>query len=739
MPSQSAAPTRRRGSGRRTHVDEARVQIPAPRPGSVTRTALVNRLRASSTRRVVSVLAPAGYGKSTLLAQWAVRDERPFAWVSLAECDRNPLVLSAHIEAALGTIDCLGSRGRSPRALAASLFALNEPIVLVLDGVELLRAKAAADLVAVLVERVPPGSTVVLAGRALPAGPLARLRAGGDLFELGTDDLALVPREVDLLLRGVGVELDEGELTGLAQRTEGWPVGVYLAGLAVKDRRLSATVAGDDRFVADYFDFELFSALRADDIEFLTRTAILDTMCGSLCDAVLEAGGSARRLQSFERAGLFLVPLDRSRTRYRYHGEFRDFLRTELERREPRLVPDLNRRAATWCEGEGDVGAAIGYARAAGETEHLARLLGGQAVDAWLEGPADEVERWLAWFDTAEALERYPAIAALGARAHAIRGRTAAAERWLSVAESSPFEQALADGTPSIASWVAVVRAAMCPDGAEKMAADAEAALAELAPMSPWRPTALVARGAAHILQREAERADLVLAEAAEAAEDQGAVPSLVAALAQRSLLALAHGDAARSSRLAVEARSLVGEHRLAGDVRCALALAASAWHELRAGSLERARADLERAEALRSQLTAALPWHSVQVALELGRLCLALLDVPRAREWLEHAGELFRRRPALGVLAARRDELEAEIELVARTQEERASTLSPAELRLLPLLATHRSFREIGACLHVSRNTVKTQAISIYRKLGVSGRGEAIDRAVELGLVGRD
>jgi LuxR family maltose regulon positive regulatory protein len=739
MPSEPAAPTRRRGSRRRTHVDEARVRIPAPRPGTVTRTALVNRLRASRSRRVVSLLAPAGYGKSTLLAQWAERDERPFAWVSLAECDGDALVLAAHIEAALDTIDCLDSRGRSPRALAASLSALNHPIVLVLDGVELLRAKAAADLVAVLAEHVPAGSTLVLAGRALPAGPLARLRACGDLFELGLDDLALVRREVDLLLHGVGVELDDGELAAVAERTEGWPVGVYLAGLARLDRRLSATVAGDDRFVADYFDFELLSALRAEDIDFLTRTAILDTMCGPLCDEVLETGGSARRLQSFERAGLFLVPLDRSRTWYRYHGEFRDFLRAELERREPTLVPDLNRRAAAWCEGEGDVGAAVRYARAAGDTDQLARLLGGQALDAWLEGPADEVESWLAWFDTAEVLERYPAIAALGARAHAIRGRTAAAERWLAVAESSPVEPTLPDGTASIASWVAAVRAVMCPDGVEKMAADAEAAVASLAPMSTWRPTALVARGAARTLQGEDERADIVLAEAVEAAEDQAATPSLVVALAQRSLVALAHGDAARSSHLAVEARSLVEEHRLAGDVRCALALAASAWHELRAGSLDGARADLERAEALRSQLTAALPWHSVQVALELGRVCLALLDVARARAWLEHAGELLRRRPALGVLAVRRDELEAEIELVARTQEERASTLSPAELRLLPLLATHRSFREIGACLHVSRNTVKTQAISIYRKLGVSGRGEAIDRAVELGLVGRD
>jgi LuxR family transcriptional regulator, maltose regulon positive regulatory protein len=717
-------------------VDEARLQIPPPRPGSVTRTALVNRLRGSGSFRVVSLLAPAGYGKTTLLAQWSERDERPFAWVSIAECDRDPLVLAAHVEAALGRTGCLDPRGRPAPALAASLFALEQPIVVVLDGVHLLRAKAAAGLVTVLAEHVPAGSTLVLAGRALPAGPLARLRASGSLFELGTDDLALTRREVDLLLQGVGGELADGELEAIRERAEGWPVGVYLAALALEDRRRSGTVGGDDRFVADYFDFELLSGLGPKDLDFLTRTAVLDTMCGSLCDAVLGDEGSARRLESLEREGIFLVPLDRTRTWYRYHHEFRDFLRAELERRESKLVPRLNRKAAAWCESEGDLEAAIRYAHAAGDTEHLARLVGAQALAAWLAGRAGEVETWLGWFDTAEELERYPAIAALGARVHAIRGRTAAAERWLAMAETSAAEQALPDGTASLDSWVAVLRAAMCRDGVERMEADAAAALRGLAPLSVWRPTALIALGAAYILQGEEEQADLVLAEAAEAAESQGATPSLITALAERSLLALARGDATRSSLLAVEARTLVDEHGLAGDVRSAFALAASTWHELRAGRLDRARGDLEQAEALRPQLTAALPWSSVQTALELGRACVALLDVPRAREWLGHADEVLRRRPALGALTARRDELAVEIETVAHAQEERVSTLSPAELRLLPLLATHRSFREIGAYVHVSRNTVKTQAISIYRKLGVSGRGEAIERAAELGLV---
>jgi LuxR family transcriptional regulator, maltose regulon positive regulatory protein len=281
-----------------------------------------------------------------------------------------------------------------------------------------------------------------------------------------------------------------------------------------------------------------------------------------------------------------------------------------------------------------------------------------------------------------------------------------------------------------------VLRAVMCRDGVEQMQAEAESALRGLAPLSLWRPMALVALGATHFLRGDDEFADVVMAEAAEAAESQGATPSLITALAERSLLALDRGDAARSSLLAVEARGLVDEHGLAGDVRSSVAFAASAWHELRAGNLERARSALEQAAALRPRLTPALPWLALQAAVELGRAHLALLDVPGARAWLAHADEIVRRRPALGVLVGRREQLEVEIEAVAHAQEKRASTLSPAELRLLPLLTTHRSFREIGGDLHVSRNTVKTQAISIYRKLGVSGRGEAIERAAELGLV---
>ena len=701
MPSPTGAPAR----GRRpaVEVEAARLPAPEPRPGSLPRTALVNRLRGSCSYPVVAITAPAGYGKSALLAQWAERDGRPFAWASLAD----------------GALPDWPSRAS----------------VLVLDGLEASTGKAASAAVATLTARVPTGSTLVLAGRSLPAGPLARLRAAGSLFEVGPADLAFSPRETEQLVRSLGVVPPEVDLSALVERTEGWPAGVHLAALAAKDGH---PTAGDDRFVADYFDFELLSGLGEADLDFLTRTSVLETLCGSLCDAVLEEEGSARRLAALERAGAFLVPLDHTRSSYRYHREFRDFLRARLELAEPKLVPVLHRRASAWCEAAGDAEGAIRHAHAAGDRDRLAGLVASHALTAWAEGRGDAVETWLGWFDEG-GLKRYPAIALLGARVHMLRGRTAAAERWLAEAERSTAKAKLPDGSRSLESWLAVLHAVTCRDGLEQMQADTETALRTLAPGSFWRPTTLLMSGLAQVLLGNDEAGEIVVTEAAEAAEalpDGSAGPTLVAALAEGALLALARGDEARFEELAARSLELVGSHGLERDLRSAIAFAASARRWLRHGRLDEARADLQRAAALREQLAPAVPWYAVRTSLELASVHLALLDVSGARTWHAHAGEILRRRPALGRLRDRYAEVGAEIEAVAQAQEGRAGALTPAELRLLPLLATHRSFREIGGQLHISRNTVKTQAISVYRKLGVSSRSDAIERAAGLGLL---
>ncbi len=730
-------------------LDSIESEIPAPPQASIRRTALVNRLRAPAAGPVVTLVAPAGYGKTTVLAQWAERDDRPFAWVSCdAEDDVRRLCMriasaldrSGSLEGpVLASIRACRSPAVARRELLAAFVSLRQPVVLALDGAHLICKKGCADVVATLALHVPDGSTVALAGRALPRGPIARLRAGGGLFEVGSDELALTRRETERLVRGLGVELEAEELDELTDRAEGWPTGVYLAALALKDGGAGASMpGGDDRFVTDYLDFELLTRLGANDVRFLTRTSVLDSLCGPLCDTVLESEGSGRTLETLDQANLFLVPLDHRRWSYRYHREFRDFLRAELERREPTIVPVLCRRASVWCEEHGEPEAAIEYAHAAGDLDRLASLVGQHTLPAWAAGKRETVDRWLGWFDESCDLERHPEIAVLKAWAHGLAGRPSLSERWLALAERVTFREPLPDGSASIEPWLAVVRAMHCAGGVPQMQADAELALRELGPASGWRPAALVLRGAAHLLLGEDDAADAAMADAAEEAESIGVAPSRIVALSERSLLATARGDEARAGALAHDARALVDEHGLEGHARCALAFAVSARREAQLGNLERARRELALARSLGPQLTRTLPWYSVQAALELAHVHLSILDVTGARAWLAVADEIVFRRAELGVLVARRAELGEQVDRVTAAQEGKASTLTAAELRLLPHLSTYLSFREIGEHLFISRNTVKTQAISVYRKLGVSSRSEAIERAGELGLVER-
>ena len=732
-------------------IDEATLRVPLVRPGSVPRTALVNRLRVAGSCTVVGVVAPAGYGKTTLLAQWASRDERPFAWVSIDESD-DPILLLRHVAAALSRVqaidpsvlESLGARGQSTqsaiRRVGSALFSSDRPLVLVLDGIHLLRSRERAAVAAALVERVPDGSTLVLAGRAMPELPVARLRAAGQLFEFGVDDLALSRREAQQLLRHAGVEDPEIDASRLVDRTEGWATGLYLAALSLQAagvRRDVDEFAGDDRFVADYFRSEYLSHLRPAEVRFLTRTSVLERMSGPLCDALLEGTGSARRLETLAKSNFFVVPLDRHRGWYRYHRLFRDLLQAELEQRERELVPALNRRAAVWCDANGSAEEAIAYASAAGDIDTVARLVGVRALPAYHSGRIATIECWLGHFGEDDLkLARYPAVAALGAWMHALRGRPATAERWLRAAEDGRAGRELPDGSTSIGPWLALLHAAMCRDGPEQMLSDAEAAVQGLAPASQWRPTAVLVRGAALLLLGGDAGADAGMAEAVDAAESVGATDVQVVALAVRSLLAEARGDNADARAFGLAARALVDERGLQDYATSALGLVASARAELRAGSWERARADLERANLLRPALTHAIPWYSLLALVELARAHMALLDMSEARSLLSEADEILRRRPALGVLFERTRELRAEADAVYEARKGRASTLTPAELRLLPLLATHLSFNEIGERLYVSRNTVKTQAISVYRKLGVSSRSEAIERASDLGLV---
>ena len=730
----------------------AKVQVPVPRAGSILRTALVNRLRGAAPVPLVTLVAPAGFGKTTLLAQWASRDRRPFAWVSIDERDNDPIVFLTHLAAALDTlhpvdssvVDALRSPAPSiwteavPR-LGATLAATREPIVLVLDNVDILRPGDSAGAVATLIEHLTEGSAVVLAGRAQPHLPIAALRAGGRLLEVGPEMLALSRREAQLLLRETGIELTDADVAELLSRSEGWAAGLYLATLALQDEnggpREVMDIGGDDRYLADYFRSEYLAQLSPKQLAFLRRTSVLDRMCGPLCDAVLERQDSATELESLDRANLFVVPLDHHRGWYRYHRLFKDLLRRELEQHEAHLIPELNRRAADWFEARGDAEAALEPAAASGDTDRVARLVTSLVLPVYQSGRIGVAEGWLERFDAAE-LDAYPAVAVLGAWVHALRGRPVEAERWLSAAEGGSFEGTLPDGSTSVRPWIALVRAALCRDGVEQMLTDAEAALSELPAESEWRPTALLLQGAALVLLGNDRRGDAVLASAADAAESVDATATQVTAISERAVVAAHRNDHAAAESLALEARSLVANSRVEGHAAGALESATSARALLRHSRWAEARAELESAGSLTPFLSHALPWLAVQARLELARAHVTLRDEAAARAMVSEAGEILRRRPRLGGLFDETDELQRQIDAMPDAEPGKGSGLTGAELRLLPLLATHLSFREIGERLFVSRNTVKTQAISLYRKLGVCSRSDAIERATRLGLV---
>ena len=728
-------------------VIESKVTVPQVRRDTVSRTALVNRLRAGGSFPLVVVVAPAGYGKTTLLAQWAAKDTRPCAWLSIDERDNDPLVLLRHLAAALdridpvepGILEALAAPQTSvwdsivPR-LTRYLASRDSPLMLVFDDVDLLECDEAIAIVAALIENVPARSMVALAGRRQPGLPVASLRVGAPLLEIGAYELALSRRETEMLLRGCGVELAEDELLDLLQLSEGWAAGIYLTALAVRAEGDGAHVEADGRYLADYVEAEYLERLGPDERAFLRRTSVLEKMSGALCDAVVESDDSAAVLGALERSNLFLVPVDHERGWYRYHRLFRDLLVRELAELEPDLVPVLNRRAAGWYEAQGDPESALEHAHAAGESDEAARILSSIALKVHHSGRTALLETWLRPFDDHDQLERYPAVAVNGSRIHAVRGRPEDAERWLAAAERGAV--AHRRGIAAVRPCIAVMRSALCAKGPARMLADAEAAVAKLGSDATWRPSALLVEGAAAILLGNDAKADSLLAQAALEAERLGSTETRVIALGERSLLAAARGDYHEAEALATEACELLDETELTDYSTSALALAASARAMLRHGLWERARNQLTLAQNVLPNLTHALPWLAVQARLELGHACVTLRDHAAAQQMLEEARDVLAVKPKLGVLSAEVDALAEEIDAMPANGNGATSGLTAAELRLLPLLSTHLSFREIGERLFVSRNTIKTQAISVYRKLGVSSRSEAIERAIELGLV---
>ena len=315
-------------------------------------------------------------------------------------------------------------------------------------------------------------------------------------------------------------------------------------------------------------------------------------------------------------------------------------------------------------------------------------------------------------------------------------GRPADAERWLALADGATSRIPLSDGTATIEPWVANLRAGMMPHGVEQAIADADLALDRLSPESGWRPSALVVRGTAHAIVGATERATDDLVAAIEAGLAFGFSDVVYLGYAQLALLAAKRGEWREAGRLGREAQAGVDKWGLGDYSTSALVHATTARIALHESRTEDARTALMRAHRLRPLLDHGVPWLSIAVGLELTRAHLTLADAGAARTVFAETERVLELRPHMGTLADDARELRPRVEATGGSTGAWAMSLTAAELRLLPFLATHLTFPEIASRLFISRNTVKSEAVAVYRKLGVASRSDAMERAVEVGLL---
>ena len=727
----------------------ANAELGRPRRGLIPRERLTSHLLAATDASVALLVAPAGYGKTTVLTEWDVADPRPFVWITLAEADNDPVHLLGSIVRAverLGPMDQAVLELLSvPRPRIASVVvprlieALGEyeqPFVLALDDLQAIDGAESLSALSALAEQLPPSMELALASRSEPPIGIGRLRAHRRLVELHAHDLVMTRSEAAELLHSAGFEIGPGAVRRLVERTEGWAVALYLATLTMeRDTEPLGAIerfAGDDRLVADYLRDEFLATQRTDDIDFLIATSILDRVTGSLCDSVLEREGSAEILRRLSRSNLLLVPLDRKDDQYRYHALLREMLESELQRRGGRTAAKLHSRASRWYAEQGDFDHAVPHAISAGNLAEAGGWIWGKTPEYESHGREATLRRWLGRF-TKEEIADSPHLCLAMAANQTTRGNGAQCEHWTSAAISS-VENAPPSERGAIEVAATIIRATgAARDGMSHMCIDAERGYEQLPDESPWRAVCRFLEGVAHHLLGDPTSARLELEEASR--RGAAAAPNIhTLALAQLALLALDEGHPDEASALALRATTDADRFGLNDYATSALVFAVSALVRARRGRVDDATRDAKRCARLLPLLVDLSSWYEAEARIVLARALLLLGDVPAARDHLADAIPYQRQTFDAVVL----DEWSE-----AATREAESVTaiggnwpLTSAELRLLHLLPTYLSFREIGEQLFVSTNTVKTHAYNVYRKLGVSSRGEAVTCAQAGGLI---
>jgi ATP/maltotriose-dependent transcriptional regulator MalT len=733
-----------------------KLHVPGVGTQLVHRAALLDVLSAARRRKLTLLSAPAGWGKTTVLVQWALPagEEQRFGWLSLDPSDNDPVWFWMYVIAALQKISPgVGIRAVELLAMGADpvqvvlptllndLDTIASPMVLILDDYHLVVSRAVHEQLAFFISRLPANLHLVLATRSDPLLPLARLRASGDLAEVRTDDLRFGASEADHLLNDVlRLDLAHADIELLHRRTEGWAAGLYLAALSLAGRADTAafikTFAGDNRHIVDYLMAEVLDDQPPHLRSFLLRTSVLGRLSGALCDAVLQTSGSGSVLEKIERENLFVVPRDTSRHWYRYHQLFGELLRTELRRSEPDLVADLHRRAASWFETEGLIDEAVRHLVAGGDIARSADLIAADWVDEFNGGGVSTVSGLLDLLPE-ETVVQDPRLSVARAWIALSVGQLDDAAEWIEAVETRSTADTAEGG--AISAQLLVLRAVHSFKTAE-VAAGLETArralTLDLGESPLGRSSAHCIYGSALYFSGSTHEAQAAFRRAVQLAEKVGDSRARIYALGHLAMISAECGqlaDAERQIRRATgSSRDLADAEHLV-DVMVSLATA-----EVLAMRGDAAAALTAADMAVMSARQGGAIPEVAKTLLVRAEIFKHLGDHQTAKAVLEEAGTLVRGCADAGIASTLLASAEPSAGVAVTPRNGGCvvgEELTPKELEVLRLLATRLSRREIGARLYISLNTVKTHQRALYRKLRVEHRSAAVSRARELGL----
>ncbi len=697
------------------------------------------------------VNAAVGYGKTTLVRSWCIERPEAVIWVTLDSADDDPVRLWTHLATAverLGegfgrrALSCLGTRGApvdvAVDELMNGLVACGRRVTIVLDDLHAVGSEASVGSIAQAIERLPENARLVVSTRSDPAIGLARLRARRALSEVRARELAFTVDETRELVVREGIRLSTDSVELLVDRTEGWPAGLYLAALWLRDLEDPnggvREFAGSERHVADYLTDEVLTALTPGVKDFLVRTSVLGRFTPELCDAVLGRENSDSLLADLARSNMFLVALDARGEWYRYHHLFAEVLQLELGRE---AASDLRRRAAAWCWTHGLVEEAIEYAAAAGDPEMVADLLIERHLEFIWGGRLGQFLGWIRWLPT-ELLVQHPVLpGAAAVTAALLSAPEVEVHQLLAIAERARRERPEL-WLPYLEAGVEAARSQMI-EGGDVGAAIGHARRAVAAARAGADVMSVSALGCltqALFFAGELDEARRTAVQAVERPDAPDVPDAYVGSLGMLALIDAEQGRMESAEAWARQALPFARQHfqadsYVASPAHLGLALACAAT-----GRLDEAEREALRGERLRG---------SPQPTVGHAHALLVLAQVRLARSRLARCtGDLKRAKRAIAEFPdpGRLPALAATIEhalAAARANGPRREPVeepSPAELDVLRGLAAGLSRREIGAELYISLNTVKSHTRELYRKLSATSQAEAVARAEALGLL---